>query len=158
MNDQDSARNPYRPPETTPHASESQPLKRIRFIVIVMLAVCLLSAVVGFASIFFPGLRTILSPRFGWIGLVLVLNPAIFLGQWLWSPQPGALLAASFMFFAVAIILSVQLVHSGTKAAVLNPMLDRLHSSWGWSILPYAAAGAVLCWLWRVHLRTDAKE
>lgn len=62
------------------------------------------------------------------------------------------------MFFVTAIILSVQLIHSGTKAAVLNPMLDRLHSSWVWSILPCVAAGVMLFWLWRVHLKTDVQE
>ncbi len=138
--------NPY---ESTPVTgiSDSQ-LSPIRSQQIGPFLVALLfiaAALVGVASIFVPSIRAATMPRFGWIGLILCLNPLIFLLPWFRRPTRNALMGSALMTFSTGAINAVQLINTGTVPIVENEFSDRLHSSWFWSVLLFFAVGLYLC-------------
>lgn len=102
--------------------------------------------ILGFA---FTPLQHFLMPRFGWGGLMMCLNAAIFLGMWLKTPTRRLLSVAAGMCVFLASMESVQLYWKGTVPVVSNPFHDRLHSSWAWSVAPLLVSAVILVWLAR---------
>lgn len=125
----------------------------IRFIVTIMLFGGLTSVI----SLFVPGIRNLLMPRFGWIGLTLVWNPLIFLFPWMKKPKIAKLRAASFLSGIIGILNGLELIRTGTVAVVQNPFLDRLHSAWIWSVLSYLLASFYFAIAAGVELKTVAR-
>ena len=103
------------------------------------------AALLGGFSIFIPSIRAATMPRFGWIGLILCLNPLIFLLPWFRRPTRNALMGSALMTFSIGAINAVQLIYTGTVPIVVNEFSDRLHSSWLWSVLSFFAVGLYLC-------------
>ncbi len=138
--------NPYEsPPETQignglSASKLSQPIGPF-FVAVLFIAASLL----GFSSIFIPSVRAATMPRFGWIGLILCLNPLIFLLPWFRRPTRSALIGSALMTFSIGAINAVQLIYTGTVPIVVNEFNDRLHSSWLWSVLSFFAVGLYLC-------------
>ena len=106
-----------------------------------------LAVLVGMLSIVVPSIRTATMPRFGWVGLIICLNPLIFLLPWFWKPTKLALVSSAFMTCVIGAINAVQLYSKGTVSIVVNAFHDRLHSSWLWSVLPFFVASVYLCWI-----------
>jgi hypothetical protein len=98
----------------------------------------------GFLAMVVPSVRAFTMPRFGWIGLILCMNPLIFLLPWLWNPTRLGLVSAASMVVLLGVINGIQLLFTGTVASVTNEFSDRLHSSWLWSVLPFMVAGVYL--------------
>jgi hypothetical protein len=109
-------------------------------------AILVFAVLVGFLAQVVPLVRTITMPRFGWIGLILCLNPLIFLLPWLRSPTRPALMGSAFMTCLLGVINAVQLLFTGTVSIVTNEFTDRLHSSWCWAVLPFFVASGYLYW------------
>jgi hypothetical protein len=138
--------NPYKAPST--QLFDVGQDSRSRSIGPLFIAILLVVAViVGFISTFIPSVRAVTMPRFGWVGLVLCLNPLIFLLPWFWRPNRRALMSSAFMAFAIGVINAVHLSSLTTVSIVVNEFLDRLHSSWLWSVLSFFAIGVYLSWL-----------
>ena len=110
-------------------------------------AILVLAVLVGLLSLVVPSIRTATMPRFGWVGLIICLNPLMFLLPWFWVPTRPALMGSAFMTCAIGVINAVQLFSTGTVSIVTNEFVDRLLSSWLWSVLPFFVAGGYLCWL-----------
>ena len=51
------------------------------------------------------------------------------------------------MAFAIGVINAVHLSSLTTVSIVVNEFLDRLHSSWLWSVLSFFVIGVYLSWL-----------
>ncbi len=138
--------NPYDPPlATSTRMDRGSRIKRDAAPLLIS-AILILAVLVGVLSLFIPAIRTATMPRFGWIGLVICLNPLIFLAIWFKTPVRRTLLAASFMTCAIGMINGAVLFASGTVAVVENEFNDRLYSSWFWAVLPFLIAGGYLCW------------
>ena len=136
--------NPFQAPEiSTSEAAEAKP-ESAKFVPALFAVIFAFAAAIGGLSIFFPAIRDFINPRFGWIGLILCLNPLIFLSTWLKSPTRQSLMAAAFITLSIGIINSVQLLIKPTVSIVENPFTDRLHSAWLWSVLPFVVAGLYL--------------
>lgn len=138
--------NPYKA-LTTPlgHGSQDSPSRTIGpLFTTILFAVAVL---VGFVSTFIPSVRAVTMPRFGWVGLILCLNPLIFLLPWFWRPKRSALMAAAFLAFTIGVINAVELSSRGTVSIIVDEFHDRLHSSWLWSVLSFFAAGIYLAWI-----------
>jgi hypothetical protein len=143
----DTPMNPYEATAATSHQLDvRRPLQR-PVGPLVIAALLILAVLVGFLSSVVPAIGTVTMPRFGWIGLVICLNPLIFLMPWFWKPKRPALVCSGFMTCAIGVINGVQLYSAGTVSNVTNEFHDRLHSSWLWSVFPFFVAGAYLCWL-----------
>ncbi len=138
--------NPYE----TPAALSSPPVlpKPVPHRVgpVIMALVLILAVLVGWVSQFVPAVRTVTMPRFGWIGLILCLNPLIFLIPVLRNPTRRGLFAAGTMTLGVGLIDAVQLILTGTVSVVTNPFTQRLNTSWLWSVLPLCMIGSYLIW------------
>ena len=138
--------NPYKAPST--QLFDGRRDSRSRSIGPFFIAILLVVAViVGFISMFIPSVRAVTMPRFGWVGLILCLNPLIFLLPWFWRPNRRALIASAFMAFAIGVINAVHLSSLTTVSIVVNEFHDRLHSSWLWSVLSFFVIGVYLSWL-----------
>lgn len=138
--------NPYKAPSTQPFDERQD--SRSRSIGPFFIAILLVAAVmIGFISTFIPSVRAVTMPRFGWVGLILCLNPLIFLLPWFWRPNRRALMVSAFMAFAIGVINAVQLSSLTTVSIVVNEFHDRLHSSWLWSVLSFFIIGVYLTWL-----------
>lgn len=136
--------NPFQTPEiSTSEAAEVKP-ENSRFVPALFAIIFAFAASIGGLSLFFPTLNDFTMPRFGWIGLILCLNPFIFLCAWLKSPTRQSLMAATFMTLSIGMINAVQLLIKPTVSIVENPYLDRLHSAWLWSVIPLFVAGLYL--------------
>ena len=138
--------NPYEPTPVT--GISDRPLSPRRSQQIGPFLVALLfiaAALLGVASIFIPPIQAATMPRFGWIGLILCLNPLIFLLPWFRGPTRNVLIGSALMTFSIGAINAVQLIYTGTVSIVVNEFSDRLHSSWLWSVLSFFAVGLYLC-------------
>jgi hypothetical protein len=124
-----------------------------RFIVTIML----IGGITGFVSLFVPGIRNFLMPRFGWIGLILVWNPLIFLFPWMKKPKIAKLRAASFLCGIIGTLNGLELIRTGTVEVVQNPFLERLHSAWIWSVLSYLLMAFYLVVTAKIELKRVAK-
>jgi MFS family permease len=113
----------------------------------IVTAVLVLAALVGFLSLFVPSIRSATLPRFGWIGLILSIDPLIFLFSYLWMPTRRGLMVSASMTGMIGAINAVSLAISGTLPVVTNEFTERLHSSWYWSVLLFLLAGCYLGWL-----------
>jgi hypothetical protein len=113
------------------------------------------ASLIGLFAAFVPPLRSFVLPRFGWIGLVLCMNPVIFLSVWTASQKRGSLIAAAWMCFSIAVIQSLMLLWQGTEDVVNNEFGDRLHSSWFWSVMLFVLIGIYL--LYEAH-RASVRE
>ncbi len=106
---------------------------------------CFAIAGIDCYSFVIPSVRTATMPRFGWIGLILCLNPLVFLLLWFRRPTQNALIVSALMTFSIGAINAVQLIYTGAVSIVVNEFSDRLHSSWLWSVLSFFAVGLYLC-------------
>jgi hypothetical protein len=113
-------------------------------LITVMLAI---ASVVGLFATFIPPVRAFTMPRFGWIGLIVCLNPLIFLVPWFRNPSRQALMGSAFMTLTLGVVNAVQLLVTGTGSVVTNEFHDRLHSAWLWSVCSFVVAGAYLYWI-----------
>ena len=138
--------NPYKAPSTQLFDGRRDSRSRSMgpFFIAILLVI---AVIVGFISTFIPSVRAVTMPRFGWVGLILCLNPLIFLLPWFWRPNRRALIASAFMAFAIGVINAVHLSSLTTVSIVVNEFLDRLHSSWLWSVLSFFVIGVYLSWL-----------
>ena len=138
--------NPYESTPVTGISDRLLSLRRLQLIGPFFVALLFISAaLLGVASIFIPTIRAATMPRFGWIGLILCLNPLIFLLAWFRGPTRNALMGSALMTFSIGAINAVQLIYTGTVPIVANEFSDRLHSSWLWSVLSFLAVGLNLC-------------
>ncbi len=138
--------NPYDPPvAASTRMDHGSRIKRDAAPMLIS-AILILAVLVGVLSLFIPAIRSATMPRFGWIGLLLCLNPLIFLAIWCKTLVRRNLLAASFMICAIGLINGVVLFTSGTVSFVENEFNDRLHSSWFWAVVPFLVAGGYLYW------------
>jgi len=97
-------------------------------------AVLALAALVGILSILVPEIAAYTTPRFGAIGLILCLNPLIFLVPTLRSPTVLNYAASAFM------TLSISLINAVSSLMALG------QSQWSYTVLPFLVAGAYLAW------------
>ena len=138
--------NPYEPTPVTGISDRPLSPRRSQQIGPFLVALLFIAgSLLGVASIFIPSIRAATMPRFGWIGLILCLNPLIFLLPWFRRPTRSALIGSAFMTFSIGAINAVQLIFKGTVPIVVNQFNDRLHSSWLWSVLAFFAVGLYLC-------------
>jgi hypothetical protein len=79
----------------------------------VVAAILVIAACVGLTQGNQP-VSSFTMPRFGWIGLVLCLNPLIFLLPYLWKPKRSAFMNAAFMTFLLGAINAIPLLSIGT--------------------------------------------
>jgi hypothetical protein len=138
--------NPYETPATFDSKLAAGESAQRRFGPGLIAALLIVAVLTGFLSQVVPSVRAITMPRFGWIGLVLCLNPLIFLLLWLWTPSRPTLLGAALMTFALGLINAAQLLVTGTVSIVTNEFTERLHSSWLWSVMLFIIAGGYLFW------------
>lgn len=96
-------------------------------------AVFTLASLVGFLSVLLPEVAAYTSSRFGAIGLILCLNPLIFLVPSLRNPTVSNFAASAFMTLAIGIINSLFLLVLGD-------------SQWIYMVLPFVIAGVYLAW------------
>jgi hypothetical protein len=123
--------NPYEPhqSEFTPSRSQgSDPSLIGTFLITVVFA---LAALVGILSILVPEIAAYTTPRFGAIGLILCLNPLIFLVPTLRSPTVLNYAASAFMTLSISLINALSLMAMG-------------QSQWSYTVLPFLLAGAYL--------------
>ena len=138
--------NPYESTSETPIGNSPPASKLSRPIGSFLIAILFIAAaILGFSSIFIPSVRAATMPRFGWVGLILCLNPLIFLLPWFRRPTRSALIGSALMTFSIGAINAVQLIYTGTVSIVVNEFSDRLHSSWFWSVLSFSVVGLYLC-------------
>lgn len=154
-----SVDNPFQSPKDSnepPSKDDSSPSPWVPRLIT---ATFVFAVLVGLLSLVVPVVGSFINPRFGWIGLILCMNPLIFLFSWLKSPTRHLLFAAAFMTLSVGGINACQLLLRGTVSQVSNSFVDRLHSSWFWSVLPFLVAGMYLIWH-ALHLKKqpDASE
>jgi hypothetical protein len=142
----DNSPNPYQTPTALPTEPSTTYFDQSRFVPGVIAFLMVFAALVGVLSIPVPAVGEFTNPRFGWIGLILCLNPLIFLSIWLKSPSKPTLMAAAFMTLTVGVLNAVQLLIKGTVSEVTNSFTDLLHSAWYWSVLPFIVAGLYLLW------------
>ena len=96
-------------------------------------AVLALAALVGILSILVPEIAAYTTPRFGAIGLILCLNPLIFLIPTLRSPTMLNYAASAFMTLSIGLINAISLMALGS-------------SQWSYTVLPCLLAGVYLAW------------
>lgn len=138
--------NPYESPRTKPERSEEGGRPARDPGVLVIMALLVVAAAGGMIALFVPVLNAFAMPRFGWGGLVLCLNPLIFLFIWYKTPQPRNLAIAAAMCGVVGVLNAAQLIARGTVGTVQNVFNDRLHSSWVWCVLSLLLAAGYLGW------------
>jgi hypothetical protein len=138
--------NPYRSTVATQHTVAEAGHPRHDTGVIVISAVLILASIIAILSLFVPAINEFVMPRFGWSGLILCLNPLIFLGIWFKIPAPKNLSAAAAMCGVIGVLNAFQLRNLETVATVQNVFHDRLHSSWAWSVVPFVLAAGYLGW------------
>lgn len=141
-----SSPNPYQTPSNTSDKVALSNFGPSKFVPVAIALTLALAAIIGVLSTVVPAIGEFTNPRFGWIGLILCLNPLIFLLAWLAAPAKPALMAASFMMLSIGAINGVQLLVLGTVSEVSNSFTDRLHSSWFWSVIPFFVLSIYLFW------------
>lgn len=129
--------NPYQTPANSSATATVSTFGPSKFVPVTIALALALAALLGLLSAVVPAIGEFTNPRFGWIGLILCLNPLIFLLAWLAAPAKPALMAASFMMLSIGAVNGVQLLILGTVSEVSNTFTDRLHSSWFWSVIPF---------------------
>lgn len=141
--------NPYAAPQTRsdPPASRGSGLPE-SFSPLVIAIYLVIASSVGVVAPFVPSLSALTMPRFGWIGLILCMNPLIFLLPWFRTGTRQALLASAKQLTGLGVLNAALLLYTGTVTQVVNPFHDRLHSAWWWSVAPFFFAGAYLFWQW----------
>ena len=82
-----------------------------------------------------PEIAAYTTPRFGAIGLILCLNPLIFLVPTLRSPTVRNYAASAFMTLSIGLINALSLMALGES-----------QSQWSYTVLPFLPAGAYLAW------------
>jgi hypothetical protein len=142
----ESSPNPFQTPAISTSKPSTRNFDHSKFVPGVIAFLMAVAALIGFFSILIPSLGSFTNPRFGWVGLILCLNPLIFLYAWFRAPAKQTLMAAAFMTLSIGVINAVQLLVMGTVAEAANTFTDRLHSSWLWSVLPFFVAGLYLVW------------
>ena len=100
-------------------------------------AVLALAALVGILSILVPEIAAYTTPRFGAIGLILCLNPLIFLIPTLRSPTMLNYAASAFMTHSIGLINAISLMALGQSLS---------QSQWSYTVLPFLLAGVYLAW------------
>ena len=100
-------------------------------------AVLALAALVGILSIMVPAIAAYTTPRFGAIGLILCLNPLIFLIPTLRSPTMLNYAASAFMTLSIGLINAISLMGLGQSQS---------QSQWPYTVLPFLLAGMYLAW------------
>jgi hypothetical protein len=114
-----------------PRSDGSDPSLIGTFLITVVFA---LAALVGILSILVPEIAAYTTPRFGAIGLILCLNPLIFLVPTLRSPTVLNYAASAFM------TLSISLINAVSSLMALG------QSQWSYTVIPFLVAGAYLAW------------
>ncbi len=140
------ALNPYASPTSQAGHAPSHPKVFPKVIAWSLAGIFFVVSSLGVLQFFFESLRWYLLPRFGGIGLILCLNPLNFLTIWIFKGGRRSLLAASWMTLTVGLCNAAMLLWSGTVSVIDNPFLQRLHSSWGWSVATMIVAGGLLFW------------
>lgn len=137
--------NPYASPSGT--IGSAAPLtSRWRLSLIlptIVAAILSLAALTGLVVVPFPAAARIISPRFGGIGLILCLNPLIFLYAWFRHRQVNSLIAGASLTGFIAFIHTMNLLSTGTVAEV-KQFSDQLHSSWFYRVLSMLILSALL--------------
>jgi predicted transporter len=141
-----SSPNPYQTPANSSATAAVSTFGPSKFVPVAIALALALAAMIGVLSTVVPTIGEFTNPRFGWIGLILCLNPLIFLLAWLAAPAKPALMAASFLMLSIGAINGVQLLVLGTVSEVSNTFTDRLHSSWFWSVIPFFVLSVYLFW------------
>jgi hypothetical protein len=127
--------NPYEPHRSDfmpPRSNGSDPSLIGTFLITAVLA---LAALVGILSIMVPAIAAYTTPRFGAIGLILCLNPLIFLIPTLRSPTMLNYAASAFMTLSIGLINAISLMALGES-----------QSQWSYTVLPFLLAGVYLAW------------
>jgi hypothetical protein len=125
--------NPYEPHRAAfmpPRSHGSDPSLIGTFLITAVLA---LAVLVGILSIMVPEIAAYTTPRFGAIGLILCLNPLIFLIPTLRSPTMLNYAASAFMTLSIGLINAISLMVLG-------------QSQWSYTVLPFLLAGVYLAW------------
>ena len=138
--------NPYEATNANTIEHISKPSREAEQYAIYIIQSLLIAAfVVSFFYIGFPWIRSWVRPRFGSVGLSVCGNPVIFL--MLRKPNRVVFFLSALQFFAMGILNARMLLLTGTVSVVANPFMDRLHSSWLWSVAPCLIAGIYMAWL-----------
>jgi hypothetical protein len=127
--------NPYEPHRSDfmpPRFNGSDPSLIGTFLITAVLA---LAALVGILSIMVPEIAAFTTPRFGAIGLILCLNPLIFLVPTLRSPTVRNYAASAFMTLSIGLINALSLMAMGES-----------QSQWSYTVLPFLLVGVYLAW------------
>ena len=127
--------NPYEPNRSElepPRSNGSDPSLIGTFLITAVLA---LAALVGILSIMVPAIAAYTTPRFGAIGLILCLNPLIFLIPTLRSPTMLNYAASAFMTLSIGLINAISLMALGES-----------QSQWSYTVLPFLLFGVYLTW------------
>jgi hypothetical protein len=96
-------------------------------------AVFILASLVGFLSVLVPEVAAYTSSRFGAIGLILCLNPLIFLVPTLRNPTVSNFAASAFMTLVIGLVDYFFMLVIG-------------ESQWTYTVLPFVIAGVYLAW------------
>jgi len=138
----ESNMNPYESPRTQELSVRTvQRLDPgVALIAFLLICGCLASAI----GVVYPTVNNYLMPRFGWVGLLLGMNPLIFLASTIKNPTRSSLLGAGFMTMAIGLINACVLLMTGTVDVVNNVFTDRLHSAWLWSVMSFGFAGGYI--------------
>ena len=127
--------NPYEPNRSQlepPRTHGSDPSLIGTFLITAVFA---LAALVGILSNMVPEIAAYTTPRFGAIGLVLCLNPLIFLVPTLRSPTMLNYASSAFMTLSIGLINAISLMGLGQS-----------QSQWPYTVLPFLLAGVYLAW------------
>ncbi len=140
--------NPYESSSRANLSSGQRDTKRTQPLAPFIIATLFLAGgILGLLSIAIPWLRGATIPRFGWIGLILCLNPLLFLVVWIRKPTRPSLMGSASLSCTIGVINAVELIFKGTVPIVANEFTDRLHSSWLWSVFSFLAIGMYLFWI-----------
>jgi predicted neutral ceramidase superfamily lipid hydrolase len=129
--------NPYEPNRSElepPRTHGSDPSLIGTFLITAVFA---LAALVGILSNMVPEIAAYTTPRFGAIGLVLCLNPLIFLVPTLRSPTMLNYASSAFMTLSIGLINAISLMGLGQSQS---------QSQWPYTVLPFLLAGMYLAW------------
>lgn len=138
--------NPYESPSSVHAYADRDNIVLGRGGPVLIAAILVLAVCLGILAQLVPSVRAFAMPRFGWVGLILCLNPLMFLIGWLRTPTRSTMNGAAGMMCALGGINAALLIYTGTVTNITNEFTERLHSSWFWSVVPFGLAGSYLFW------------
>lgn len=141
--------NPYEPQRSEQMFERSGGLGPSLMGTLLITVIMALAALVGILAVWVPEIAALTTPRFGAIGLLLCLNPLIFLVPTLRRPTVPNYAASAFMTFSIGLINGLSLMSLG-------------QSHWTYTVLPFFLAGTYLVWqaylAWQSDKRTGRAE